>query len=290
MSDWITHLGTTYFVARLLSIKDLRLILLGAILPDIPTILIVLGSILDVDAPWILPCFESFHTPFMLFLVITAISLLNVNFKRCFLLIAFGSLLHILLDLFQTEFGGELLLYPFSFKQYSFNLFWTESIIGVSLIVLSTILLVIALFDNRENSSFSAQNLKLIIPLLLILITVSVLTLNKLKENDISYMELNANTEKWEGKKVSLIVDKVTSLDPVIIKKGNNRFEIVTKQDLKEGDWVSLRGTYSEGKIYPEIIHKHIRPLKTWTSAAALLFFILFWFLPPRSAKQKSLK
>lgn len=279
MPDWITHLGIAYFIARMLIIKDIRLVLLGSILPDVSRINLLLIDVLKFDPIDTYTYFEPFHTPFVIFFICILISLFNQNPKKCFQLIFFGAITHFILDAAQTNIGyGEMLFYPFSFYQISFNLFWHENLAGMTLTLLSGIILLIS---NKRyeitNFTLSNKDLKIATLLVLLIIAFPLITQNMLIQSNSHYLDFFLHPQKYDGKEVAFSYSRIISENPIIVKEMGATFEIKTTEVLKEGDWVSMRALYKNGLVYPTEIYIHRQLLKPILSLIGLIFFILSW-------------
>lgn len=118
MPDWIAHVLAPWICGKLFQIrhpklleKDIALLMLGGILPDINAIGYLLAWI-GVDASGaLLP----FHTITGAILTAGVISLLFPNKKRSFLLLTGGVAVHFVLDSLLLHAGGGMaLLFPFS--------------------------------------------------------------------------------------------------------------------------------------------------------------------------------
>jgi hypothetical protein len=284
MPDWIAHLGGGYLLYRPISRKDMRLVLLGAILLDIISrISSVLVDIFDVPLPRYYQL-EAFHTPFMLVLMALFISLFNTKFWRCFGLILAGGILHILLDMGDTKLNGfgQLLLYPFSYKTYQLN--WVKYYGGGYYIVV-VILLVILISGLRKpplNSAFfRRQRIGFAIPLLIFILAMPYLTWQQFWRNNVGYIVFHDYPERFEGQEVAIHFSEVVSAEPLIIKEDKLRFEVLTDQKFQVGDWISVRGIYSRGKIHPLKIKLESGIKKFWISLIGLILFPFIWFGAP---------
>lgn len=280
MPDWIIHLGIAYFIAEMLKIKDIRSVLLGAILPDISRIDWLLIDIFKINPVETYTYFEPFHTPFIIFFISIFISLFNEKPRNCFYLIFFGAIIHFILDAAQTNVGyGEMLFYPFSFYQLSLNLFWPESTEGMTLTLLCGVVLLVALIKSHKITNFSLnkQYLKMSIPLLLLIIFFPIFTQNMLVQSNSHNLDFFLHPQKYEGKEVAFSYSQIISQDPIIVEEMGATFDVITNQELKKGDWISMMALYKNGAIYPTEIYIHNQYFKPLFSLIGLAFFILIW-------------
>jgi len=134
MPDLISHIAFSHITTRIFEFKSKSrfgiqsriLIYLGTILPDLLTRPIYI--IFPETSDWIIP----FHTPIGSLITCGLISLLFIpSFRlKAFFLISFGTVLHFFLDSFQRHLtGGNLFLFPFSWKRVEFGLVWSDQTI-----------------------------------------------------------------------------------------------------------------------------------------------------------------
>lgn len=280
MPDWITHLGIAYFVARILKIKDIRLFLLGAILPDISRIDWLLIDVLKFNPISAYTYFEPFHTPFVMVFVSTLIALFNEKPIKCFYLIFSGAIIHFILDAAQTNVGyGEMLFYPFSFYQLSFNLFWPEGIAGIALTLLSGVILLAALTKKHDTAGFALKdkNSKMALPLVMLIIILPFATQNMLMQSNSHYLDFFLHPERYEGKEVAFSYSQIISDNPITIEEMGAKFKVITTEKIKKGDWISMKALCKNGIMYPTEIHIHNQLLKPIFSLIGFMFFILLW-------------
>jgi hypothetical protein len=79
--------------------------------------------------------FHALHTPVALALIIIMLSFLfdEINQRKVILLLSLGTLTHLVLDSFQASVGdrGYSWLFPFSYSDFNFGLFWPEDSISI---------------------------------------------------------------------------------------------------------------------------------------------------------------
>ena len=131
MPNTLAHIGVHTPITRgLIRGADLRWILLGCIIPDLAWILqrIVRALPGSVDVYDLRLYAMVMSTLFASLLLAGGLALLSTTPRRTFLVLALGSLLHLLMDALQIKWGnGVHLLAPFSWKLTSFELFWAGS-------------------------------------------------------------------------------------------------------------------------------------------------------------------
>ncbi len=156
MVDWITHLlvpwiGSKIFQLRSTKLRDrdMALIMLGAVIPDIVAINYLL-PLLGIDASgFLLP----FHTPFGSLVVAAIASFLFSRRSRAFGLAAVGVACHFALDaLLLHAGGGMVLLFPFSWIWgFQLGLIPSDSWIPTMLTIAAALLLY-AVLKMRERA------------------------------------------------------------------------------------------------------------------------------------------
>lgn len=297
--DWIVHLGSAYFVGRLVRLKDLRLFFLGSVLPDVSRIALLGNQALNLNAVDSFLYFEPFHTPLMAALIALGIAFFYKKVVRYFLILFGASILHFALDLMEIHMGsGVLLLYPLSFEEFSLDVAWWESSVFYILLVVSSLCLILYFLwkDSEEKAKFSfrAKNLKFIFPLVLIIFALPLLTAELFIKNNVHYLDFFIYPEKWEGKEVKLSKSRVISLDPLVVRKMGNSFEVAIEkgpapsiQNVKQGDRISIIAIYNQGKLHPHFIHRHYSSLKTGLSLTGLLILALIWIGFPEKWREK---
>ena len=282
MPDWLIHLGIGFIVASLLRTRRKNLFLLGSILPDISRINFLTSDFIGMSAPAIFTFTEPFHTPFMMLLVALLISQFFGDWKKAFPVVFGATLLHLSLDtLINAKVAdGVMLLYPFSMWNPVTSFLWMENPLAHAIRAISAVALLYALYRGTGWEKIRLPEkphlLLIIVPIILIPLLTSTWYMN----NGETYMDFFVNTEEWEGRTVGIVIAEVISDEPRIVEMGKE-FVLVTGESLEKGDWVSVRGTYSGGKIHTSFVHLHDLRIKVWGSLAALLIFMLIWFREP---------
>lgn len=131
MPNTIAHIGINGLLTRsLIKTSDLFWIYFGTLIPDFPWIFqraveTFFPSINGYD----LRLFAIVQaTLFLSILFSGAMAFLSDSPKKTFLILSFGSLLHLLLDSLQIKWAnGVHLIAPFNWELLNFSLFWPES-------------------------------------------------------------------------------------------------------------------------------------------------------------------
>jgi len=147
MPDLLTHCLLPYFVLRMQKkIRDLEIILLGLILPDILSrpfyyILYKLPFAIDFTSPM--------HSPAvaLLYCLLLSFFFSEDQRKRAFFLLFSGSMVHLAMDYVQINYDSNYFpFFPFSWWHNQGGLFWPEDSL-VAVPVLVGIFLVVVVFD-----------------------------------------------------------------------------------------------------------------------------------------------
>ncbi len=154
MPDLFAHFTSGYLISRYPHLRGFTaLIVLGAVLPDLLTRVpeIFFDRFLGLN---VYHAVEIFHSPTVLFLVAFALSLLMDRSLRfqAFSSIFLGSLVHVVLDLMQIQFGESVYMpyFPFSFVKIEFGFFHFNASIAIFPLLLP--LVTIAFLVSRHAS------------------------------------------------------------------------------------------------------------------------------------------
>jgi hypothetical protein len=285
MPDWVTHLGTAYIGARVARVREVQLVLLGAILPDV-----VIPTFVAIDL-WHLPVslnmfayLIAFHSLTIVSLLAAAIALLHMHASRCFLLIWGGAATHFLLDVLETDIDcGMRVFYPFSFRSWSPGWLATGRNISILLLVVAAVALGLALTQSARLVKLGFQPkrkaLWCAVALAAIAFLLPLLTRQTVVDQNVHFLAFFSNPEAWQDRSVELCFSEVISRSPVEIKEFDKQFELVTKENLAVGEHVSVRGVYRDRKIYPTRLYIHRGFSKAWLSLVGLV--VLFVLLIP---------
>lgn len=137
MPNTLAHYGFQGPLQRLgARLVDGRWILIGAVIPDVPWILMRGARILDLGIPpYDLRLYAIGQASLLCSLVLCgALAVLTTDRRAVFTVLAAGSCLHLLLDALQTKWGnGVHFLVPFQWTQLNVGWFWPESTVSYAL-------------------------------------------------------------------------------------------------------------------------------------------------------------
>ena len=123
MPDWVSHILIGLVVAELFNIDKKSLIVLGSLLPDFVVKVYLLSFFFSVNDT-LLFVSMLYHSPIMgLIIPGLLVPFFKYDWKKTYICITLGFMLHLLADSFTGGYGTGILLYPFSHGFFSFNIF-----------------------------------------------------------------------------------------------------------------------------------------------------------------------
>lgn len=142
MPDWISHILIGLIIAELFKIKPRSLVVLGSILPDFFFKISTLGTFMKIPATEIYWGLLPIHIPLgTFFFTLIVSSLFRYDYFKSILLITIGWITHYFSDAFFRSFiinPQAMLLFPFSWEQFSFGLLWSNEyyiILGIIILL-----------------------------------------------------------------------------------------------------------------------------------------------------------
>ncbi len=139
MPNTLAHIAVQTLVTRgVLRDADFKWILAGCVLPDVPWIVQRAVAVLVPEIPAIpLRLYVAVQSSLIVTLILgAALALLSRRPGRTYAILAFGIVLHLLLDATQTKWAnGALLFAPLSWNLVKFELYWPESPVTLGLSV-----------------------------------------------------------------------------------------------------------------------------------------------------------
>ena len=289
MPDWLIHLGSGYLVTPSRWRLDPRPLALGLILPDLSY---GLGIFLDKTA--LLPPSQGvaelgtmLHTPFSSLALCLVLALPSLRPGRTFLLLAWGVLLHLLLDLTQGKVGnGVLLFFPWSCREVILTPFrWQE---GGPALVLQLISLALCWrwYRCRRPETLVAPHWFLRAGagflLALALGWFCGTQAARLRAENAHGFGLMAATAGNPGTFLArLNYCGVVWPDPLMVRYGTRNFYVVAplaRPFLKRGDQICLTGTARGATITADFLSLlPLRQQKEWASLLGFCFLLLLW-------------
>ncbi len=272
MPDWIVHIAIALLIAAVFKINNWKFILIGSILPDFPRVLLIMLNFLGFNEINSFLILEPLHTPLINILESLAIALIFTNPLQNFLKVLLGVSTHLFSDYLQFAGKfGHLLLYPFSYKQFSLGLFYGGNVI---ISIFGAIILITSIYflrNQKNNLVLNKKPLYSLIPLIIILLFMFSTSDNML-ENNVHGTDFILNPEKYNNQEVSLYHSRVVSLNSAV-EEMDNIIQIKTDEELELNSFITISGIYKDNKIYvQEIFHNNEN--KLYFSLIGLLIFI----------------
>ncbi|MBI2541521.1 metal-dependent hydrolase [Candidatus Woesearchaeota archaeon] len=126
MPDWISHILMGLAAAEIFSIDKKGLVVLGSLLPDFVVKINLLSAFFHMS-DGLLFIARLYHSPVMGLIIPALIApIFKYDWKKTYITIALGFMLHLFADSFTRQYYNGILLYPLSTGFFSFNIFWPE--------------------------------------------------------------------------------------------------------------------------------------------------------------------
>jgi|SRR3989344_850006 len=276
MPDLFVHIAFPLLLSVMFKIKNWKLLVIGAVLPDLSRALMILFSFLRFDELKSYLILAPMHTPFIMILFSISVALIFNNFFRNFLLIFLGIITHFFLDILQfSGTFGQILFYPVYIKEYTLNLFYGGNLIFP---IMGIIVSLICLFFLKEKSNLRLNKNPyfFIIPIIISAIFLFS-TQNILIENNVHGINFLLHPEKYENKEVNLYNSKIVSLNPLTLDEMGHNFVLETKEKLEIGSQITINGIYNDKKINVNSIFFHNNNKEIFSSFALIFFLILLF-------------
>jgi hypothetical protein len=243
----------------------MRHLLLGALLPDATRFTIILVDVLNWPAIPTFTYFIPFHSLLIVALLAGAIALLmpvaRGSSLRAFGLMMAGAAFHLILDDLDGTVGcGSTTFYPFYFGR-PINGWNSEGHFATFLLVVSAIAIGMALCQRRQ---WSALRLRLTrgrllgtAALLIVALTLPLFFRAWMIERNAYYLGFVTSPAAFEGQRVELCFSEVITTEPLTIEEFDTPFILQTPATFTPGEWVSVRGIYQDGAIWPTTLIRH---------------------------------
>jgi len=158
MPDWLTYVLSAWVVSEVLFISGRRyarryagVAAIGSVLPDLVKPFYLLKTYLGLD---LIGFSVPLATPVGAFLVAGLASTLfpRRRWTRAFGFLSIGVIIHLIWDsMLHPLGGGQLILFPFSFKQYSLGLIWSDSILPLLIVSVPFVILMALRVTGRST-------------------------------------------------------------------------------------------------------------------------------------------
>jgi len=293
VSDWLTHLGVAYGPARAWTPEQLRLALVGAVLPDAGTPAVVLANRLHVCPTEIESYLQPLQAPIPTLLLATGLALLTRRVRSAWLAIGLGAFVHYALDIAQIRYGGGIYAaYPFSFSSPGLDLYWPESAVNLLLLALGALGAGWALVAPGPRIQWSVRRWKLAAVAFLAALLLPAITIDAFYAANANNSDFFTRPEAYEGRHLRFAKIEVVRPAPgrlgnrIVVRKGSRSLPVqadsfeywgrVTRTPPAPGKRISFEGVFRNGAVHATgTIHVHFRPLRTWTSLVGLMVLVI---------------
>ena len=296
MPNTLAHLGINGLATKTLMRKaDLLVIYVGSVIPDFPWILQRLVSTLQLSINNYDLRLYSIALSSLFFSLILSFALANLfkNVTRTFIIFSFGSLVHLLLDSFETKWGNGVHFFaPFSWELFNLELFWPEDIL---IYILTAFGFIYILLNWRDTIAFLPALAKIDIKKMLLLLIsllayllLPFLFVKNVESADNHFIKTLRNSDYRLGKYFE--TDRGFYVDSPNQDKYITPFKEdlkISNLDLNSSEMMSVRAKFiSKDEI--KIIEYHIHHNRDIFSYVGLIFlFILLIVLLVKTISNK---
>jgi hypothetical protein len=287
MPNTLMHLGAQGLVSKaVFRDADVKWIYLGAVIPDIPWIFSrAFQPLMSGPAVYDLILYAAIQSSLIFCLVLSAaLSSLSSRPWRVLTILAFGSLLHLLLDACQTKWGnGVILLAPFSWDLLNFGLFWPESAITMVATGSGAVFFIYAWFRFPVTVSSlavpSGRAALVFAGAILVFFLLPLVFMPTVKETGIRSVSTLQTPSQRAGK--SVMFDRV----PNIRRAGQDYIRTASGEELRVvgvghvGDGhVSIKGYFVDQKsVVVEALHISSAAVRDYASYLGLVLVVFAW-------------
>jgi hypothetical protein len=288
LPNTIAHFAVNGILTRsLIKGADLKWIYLGCVIPDFPWIIqrIINQTPLSLDV-YDLRAYCIAQASLLLCIILcAAFAMLAKEKTKVFLMLAMGSLLHLLLDAVQFKWAnGVHLFVPFNWELLRFDLFWPESV-WTYLLTASGAIYLLANFKtvvNSDENVFTNSVPQVIFGFLLIAawLTLPFMFMQSVYKHDNHFINTLKNVE--------LRTDKTIQIDRNTIQTINGKVYVNTAYgeqinlvniDANLDTRISLKGKFIQpNTIYVDKFHKHTK-FRDYASMLGLTCVLVIWVI-----------
>jgi hypothetical protein len=287
MPNTLAHIGVQGALTRVAHPGvDLKWVLLGLTIPDLPWILQRLLEPLVVGDPLydVRLYVVAQRSLFVCAVLCGALALVARTPRITFVVLFANSLLHLLLDALQKKFAnGVHLLAPLSWKLTNFGLFWPENPVTVLLTLLGPAVLLYWYFrPSATVVGLSLESRWRVLAASLLLVAYFALPLALMKgvyaADNHSVRALREPGDR-SGRAVEFDRNRliVEGDRKTLLTFAGEPLRLVDAPDVPSGD-VSIRGRFVDDRtVTVAEFHLHADGLRDWASYAGLFCVLLVW-------------
>lgn len=287
MPNTLAHIGIQTVLGKAVTPKaEIKWIWAACILPDLPWILqIAVRNLLPEIDRIDLRLFAIVQSSlFFILILAAALAVLSRSPSRTFAVLAFGAVLHLLLDASQTKWGNGILLFaPFDWQIWNFGLYWPEDLLTTALTAFGAVVALVMLVRYGPD----AYRLRVPMPSRLIAATVLIAIWCVLPLAFVGQAE-DANLHDTHtlreiagraGQPITVDRNNITHLpDGATLSHWTGEVWALQGDVPAAASKVSLKGTFIDAQtVQVTAIHLHRDGPREWFSYAGLLLILLWW-------------
>ena len=290
MPDWVGHLFAGAATGRMLRVRNLHIVLLGTLLPDVNAVLGTLSDLghLPVHPYGLVLFLIPMSSPFAYLCLCAAAAAWFTQPVRAFGLLALGAGTHVLLDMLQVGHvelpGYPLFLAVVNWPIHNYGENGDYWISGTALVAL---LLLRLLPLHRDISLSFRRGWMCVLPLLLL---AAVIWLNtpRLEASNVLNLRFFRGETVPDNDPVALISSRVTRTDPLLIAKAGREVAVKWVHPIPQGRLVSVWGRWHGGQVVADRVVIHAPFQKILFSILGVVVFLLYWIdLPWKRSSQE---
>lgn len=282
MPNTLIHIALQAPLSRAVFPKvEIPWILLGVLIPDIPWIVQRITLMTEVGDPFFvrLYCTIQASLPFSLLLCLACASMAR-RVAPVFALLAFSSLLHLVLDALQIKWGNGVLFFaPFQWQTTRLGLLWPEHPVGYILAVLGILYLL------WKGKTIVREGVALrrspwwpaLVPALVLYLLLPPLFMGTLKDTNVNYLKIIGESGIRSGSPIELDRSYYNAeTDTITLFTGES--VAVTGSLPPHSGTVSFKGEFrTPSLINSTRYHVHNRAYRDYASIAAIILTALIW-------------
>jgi hypothetical protein len=294
MPNTLVHIGVNGLTSRsLIGNADLKWIYIGCIIPDIPWILLRIVKEIPGVNLYDLRLYSIIQASLLFSLVLSAaISFFSKSYRKTFLILSLGSLIHLLSDAFEIKWANGVHLFAtFNWSLLNYGIVWPESLLIDSL----TLFGLIYFFWNWKNAAASPPELSfrnpkynlLSVLLLLIYFALPFTLLNYPRSADNHYIKTLSTVNNRTGSYLELDRRHYDSERKTINTFANEDLN-AEGINLDHSVAVSIKAKFINNKTVQVIeYHEHNTVFRDGASYLAFMLIAIVWIVSLSKFKNK---
>ncbi len=295
MPNTLAHIAVNGVSTRtVIKNADLKWILLGTIIPDIPWMLQRAVKILYPEINgYDLRLYVIVQATLFFSLILSLwLSQFSKNWIKTFFILGIGSALHLLLDATQKKWGNGVHLFaPFNWDLLNFGWYWPESMVTYFITIAGLIYVIYyrkELFNSVTDINF--RNFAFHISYFAVLLIYFLLPfyfMNDAEKADNHFVHTLRDFENRTGKYIEFDRRKVFNKngDFYLETFANESIMLKSDKELSEGTY-SIKGVFLDPKtIKLKAFHKHNAVLRDGASYFGLLLVLIVWIIAFKKRK-----